>query len=97
VPNYPQTPRQQERQNDFGGTLGGPILIPGLYNGRDRTFFFFSYEGLRLVTPQPAFSVSVPDSALRKNAPAAVQPFLNAFPLPNAGDDGLNEADEVAE
>src|SRR5258708_4451154 len=36
--------RQPERQNDFGGTLGGPIIIPRLYNGRNKTFFFFSYE-----------------------------------------------------
>ena len=35
------------RRNQFGGTLGGPIRIPKLYNGRDRTFFFVSYEGLR--------------------------------------------------
>jgi hypothetical protein len=35
------------RRNQFGGTLGGPIRIPGLYNGRDKTFFFISYEGLR--------------------------------------------------
>src|SRR5260370_3344191 len=37
------------RQNDFGGTLGGPIEIPHLYGGRERSFFFVSYEALRLV------------------------------------------------
>jgi len=35
------------KQNQFGGTFGGPIVIPGLYNGKDKTFFFFDYEGLR--------------------------------------------------
>jgi len=35
------------RRNQFGGTLGGPIRIPHVYNGHDRTFFFFSYEGVR--------------------------------------------------
>ena len=35
------------RQHDFGATIGGPVRIPKLYNGRDRTFFFFSYEGFR--------------------------------------------------
>ncbi|MFN7925719.1 MAG: TonB-dependent receptor [Bryobacteraceae bacterium] len=35
------------RQNDFGATAGGPMIIPKLYNGRDKTFFFFSYEGFR--------------------------------------------------
>lgn len=34
------------KRNQFGGNLGGPIRLP-FYNGRDRTFFFFSYEGLR--------------------------------------------------
>jgi hypothetical protein len=35
------------RYNQFGGTTGGPVLFPKLYNGKDRTFFFFSYEGYR--------------------------------------------------
>jgi hypothetical protein len=35
------------RRNQFGGSLGGPIRIPKLYNGQDRTFFFVSYDGLR--------------------------------------------------
>lgn len=36
--------RPTNRRNDFGGTLGGPISIPKVYNGKDRTFFFFAYE-----------------------------------------------------
>jgi hypothetical protein len=87
----PQVPREKERQNDFGGTLGGPILIPHVYNGKDRTFFFFSYEGLRLWTPQGLESGFVPDQSLRSQAPTSLQPLLNAFPLPNAGEDGLND------
>jgi hypothetical protein len=71
------------RQNDFGGTLGGPVRIPGLYNGKDRTFFFFSYEGLRLVQPQPATVSYVPTMALRQSVPAPLQSVLNAFPLPH--------------
>ena len=35
------------RRNQFGGTFGGPVRIPKLYNGRNKTFFFVSYEGLR--------------------------------------------------
>ena len=35
------------RQNDFGATFGGPVYLPKLYNGRNRTFFFLSYEGFR--------------------------------------------------
>ena len=35
------------RQNQFGGTIGGPVYLPKVYNGKDKTFFFFNYEGLR--------------------------------------------------
>ena len=41
--------RPKLRYNDFGGTIGGPVVIPHLYNGRDKTFFFFSYEGRRVI------------------------------------------------
>jgi len=66
-----------ERQNDFGGTLGGRIF-------RDKTFFFFSYEGLRLRLPQTALT-TVPDLASRLAAIPAMQPYFNAYPLPNPG------------
>jgi hypothetical protein len=36
--------RQRNRRNDFGGTLGGPIYIPKVYNGHNKSFFFFNYE-----------------------------------------------------
>jgi hypothetical protein len=73
-----------ERQNDFGGTFSGPIL-------KHRTFFFFSYEGLRLRLPQVAVD-TVPDAAFtpggttdsRSNAIVPMQQYLNAFPLPNS-------------
>jgi Carboxypeptidase regulatory-like domain len=35
------------KQNQFGGTLGGPVVVPHLYNGKDKTFWFFSYDGGR--------------------------------------------------
>jgi hypothetical protein len=70
--------KPKERQNDFGGTFGGPIL-------KDRTFFFFSYEGLRLRLPETTLS-NVPDLAARQNSALPIQPYLNAFPLPNGPD-----------
>ncbi|WP_031500125.1 TonB-dependent receptor [Bryobacter aggregatus] len=76
------------RQNNFGATLGGPITIPKLYNGKDRTFFFYSYEGLRLRTPQTAVNRAVPSMELRRNAPAGLEGFLNSFPIPNGADWG---------
>jgi hypothetical protein len=43
--------RQTDRYNQFGGKFGGPLVIPKLYNGKDRSFFFFNYEGLRRLSP----------------------------------------------
>jgi len=40
-------PKPRDHQNDFGGSLGGPVWIPKLYKGNDKTFFFFSYEQYR--------------------------------------------------
>jgi hypothetical protein len=39
--------KPRDRQNDFGGSLGGPVWIPRVYNGRDKTFFFFTWEQYR--------------------------------------------------
>jgi hypothetical protein len=50
--------------NDFGGTLGGPLKVPHLLNGKGTTFFFISYEGLRLPRETPLL-VSVPSQAMR--------------------------------
>jgi hypothetical protein len=50
--------------NDFGGYFGGPIRIPKLYNGRDKTFFFLSYEALRLQKSTPQL-ISVPSDNMR--------------------------------
>lgn len=74
----PALPKAEERQNDFGGTFSGPIV-------KDRTFFFFSYEGLRLRLPQTSLT-GVPDLGARQSALPALQPYLNAFPLPNGPD-----------
>lgn len=74
------------RQNDFGGTLGGPIW-------KNKTFLFFSYEGLRLLQPQtttghffiPAARVPCPLSG--PMPPLCIspmwQPIVNADPIPN--------------
>ena len=43
----PITPRGSFSRNQYGGTLGGPVVLPKLYDGRGKTFFFVSYEGLR--------------------------------------------------
>lgn len=81
-------PKPEERQNDFGGVVGGPIL-------KDRTFFFFSYEGLRLRQPITEVGV-VPDLPSRLSVPSALQPFLNAFPIPTGAASPLQMAESVA-
>lgn len=83
------------RQNDFGAVFGGPVLLPRFgeggkqpgYDGRNKTFFFFSYEGLRLRQPLVGIT-DVPSRSARTNAtaPAAILQLLNAFPLPTGPD-----------
>jgi hypothetical protein len=46
--NAANEPISEYRQNQFGFTLGGPVVLPGLYNGRDKTFFFGDYQGTRI-------------------------------------------------
>jgi hypothetical protein len=52
--NHNHLARPEYRQNQFGGTLGGPVYLPKFYDGRNRTFFFASYQGTRIITPTPA-------------------------------------------
>ncbi len=72
-----------ERQNDFGGVFGGPLV-------KDRTFFFFSYEGLRLRLPSTEETV-VPDTPSRQEAQSmnlGILPYLNAYSVANGTDLG---------
>jgi Carboxypeptidase regulatory-like domain/TonB-dependent Receptor Plug Domain len=73
------------RQNDFGGVLGGPLI-------KNQTFFFFSYEGLRLRLPIATVTL-VPSVASRQSALPQRRPFLDAYPIPN----GRIFTDETAE
>jgi hypothetical protein len=52
------------RMNQFGGVVGGPLVLPKLYNGRDKTFFFASYQGTRRAKGSP-YSTCVPTDAMR--------------------------------
>ncbi|MCU0227176.1 MAG: TonB-dependent receptor [Bryobacterales bacterium] len=78
-------PRLALRHNNFGGALSGPVFLPKFYDGRNRTFFFANYEGLRLLQPQPGVrNLLVPSAEARSQATGAVADVLRAFPLPNA-------------
>jgi hypothetical protein len=72
------------RQNDFGFTLGGPVQVPHAYDGRNRTFFFLSYEGLRLVQPVVSVPSRVPSLEARQKATGLLREILEAYPLPVA-------------
>lgn len=70
--------------HDFGGSIGGPVRLPG-YDGRNRSFFFFAYEGFRDKT-QAVLSPNVPTVKFRRGDFSAVtsvvrDPFSGA-PLP---------------
>jgi hypothetical protein len=52
-------------RNQFGATLSGPVMVPKIYRGKDRTFFLFSWESYRQNSPSPVLSV-VPSLAQRK-------------------------------
>jgi len=73
--NAAEKPRAPERQNDFGGVFGGPVL-------HDKTFFFFSYEGLRLKQPQTTV-IQVPSLTWRASGIPAAAAILNAYPKPD--------------
>ncbi len=80
------------KRNQFGGTIGGPISIPHLYSGKNRTFFFFNYEGFRqrLTTTT---TITVPSNNARTgNLVAAkvtvkpeIVPYLALYALPDPG------------
>jgi Carboxypeptidase regulatory-like domain/TonB dependent receptor len=72
--------------NDFGGFVGGPVVVPKLYSGKNKMFFFLTYEGLRLPR-QTVLTESVPSIALRGGDLSAYLPKavkdLSGNPFPN--------------
>lgn len=74
-------------RNQFGGNLGGPLTLPGLYNGRDHTFFFFNAEFGRLITGTSGNRVQVPPMPYRSGdfSAAAVKIYdpLTGQPFPD--------------
>ena len=83
-------------RNEFGFTNGGPVVLPGLYDGRGRTFYFGEYQGFRQVLgttqviPVPTAAerqgidtTTYPGDTLTIPVNAAIVPVLNVYPLPN--------------
>jgi hypothetical protein len=83
-------------RNEFGFTNGGPVVIPGIYNGRDRTYYFGEYQGFRQVLGTTQV-IPVPTAEERQGIDTttfagdtltipvnpAVSAVLNGYPLPN--------------
>ncbi|MCU1339010.1 MAG: hypothetical protein JWO19_4591 [Bryobacterales bacterium] len=78
--------RPRQRRNDYGFTVGGPLLIPKLYDGHDKSFFFFNFEQYRetTVTNNVFRTVPVPEYRLGD--------FRRALTGRNVGTDGLGRA-----
>ena len=84
------------RRNEFGFALGGPVILPGIYQGRDRTYFFGQYQGFRQVLGATDV-ITVPTQAERQGNDTTaypgdtlfvpvnteVAPVLAGYPLPN--------------
>jgi len=65
-------------QNDFGFTVGGPVYVPHVYHGRDKTFFFFAYEGFRFRTGGTSVH-SLPPESFRNGDFSALLPATQLF------------------
>ncbi len=61
--NYFSAKRDQLRRNQFGFTAGGPLWLPHVYNGKNKTFWFFGYQGTRIRNNSAAQSAFVPTQA----------------------------------
>jgi len=72
------SPRNVDTQNDFGATVGGPVFIPKLYHGRNKTFFFFDYEGFRLRHGGTG-TQSFPNENFRKGDFSALLPGVQLY------------------
>jgi hypothetical protein len=81
--NFFDQNRPEYRQNQFGFTLGGPIVIPNVYNGRNRTFFFGDYEGLRVRQGQTSIATVPTDT--QRNGDFS---YLIDYTTPAIGPDG---------
>jgi hypothetical protein len=85
-----RAPKADHYLDQFGGQVEGPIRVPWLYDGRDRTFFMFNYEGYREGVPQP-LNLSTPateflDGDFSKLVDGAGRPIIIYDPLTGRAD-----------
>ncbi len=78
-------PKPKYIRNEYGGNFSGPIFIPKIYNGKDRSFFFFNYEGFRL-SQAASLNSQMPTQAERSgnfNGVGTIVDPLTGSPFPN--------------
>src|SRR5215472_7210192 len=75
ISNANGTRRQEYRQNQFGGTIGGPVILPKLYNGRNKTFFFFDYQRTQRLVPV-TFTDNVPTALMHSSSFTNLQDLI---------------------
>ena len=84
--NYFAANKEKLERNQFGGTLGGPVMIPGMYDGRNKSFFFASYEGHRRQQGVTDVAI-VPSAAQRQGDFSGLAPIFD--PLTTRTVDGV--------
>jgi hypothetical protein len=62
----PRPPKPLDRKHDYGFSVGGPVRLPKIYDGRNKTFFFFSLERYRNVTRSSGSLATLPTDAFRR-------------------------------
>ncbi|HEY1741825.1 MAG TPA: TonB-dependent receptor [Granulicella sp.] len=72
----PGSQKSKLRSNEFGGVISGPVVIPFLYNGRDKTFFMGSYEGLRMNSTTLSTGTVISSAMRNGNFSALLNPAL---------------------
>lgn len=91
-------------RNEFGFTNGGPVVLPGIYDGRNRTYYFGEYQGFRQVLgttqvlPVPSMAerqgidtTTFPGDTLTIPVSPAIVPVLNGYPQPNEPDGAFGD------
>lgn len=74
-------PKDNYKDNRFGASLGGPVFIPKVYNGRNRTFWFFAYEGNPNQTPSEGTVTTVPTAKERAGDFSELSQFGSAYQI----------------
>ncbi|PYU40245.1 MAG: hypothetical protein DMG54_24100 [Acidobacteria bacterium] len=71
----------QDIENNWGGSVGGPVFLPKLYDGRNKTFWFFSYDRYRKAVGQSPITLPTP-AELSGDFSSLVNPNNNNAPIP---------------